>query len=162
MEMNVINTKPVREEIYNLKNKSCQEEFRKETAINKEILECFANNLSFETQCRQWKQAFDNIIKKCFRKIRIKQKKTDSETESLLVERLKFKKQLKLLDVEDGTKQILEQKIEQIEIDIGEDIAKENFKVISETVKELGVENLNGSGRRKLWSVLKRKPICRG
>ena len=157
MEMNVMNTKPVREEIYNLKNKACQEEFRKETEINKDILECFANNLSFETQCRQWKQAFDNIIKKCFRKIRIKQKKTDTETESLLVERLKFKKQLKLLDVEDGTKQILEQKIEQIEFDIGEDIAKENFKVISETVKELGVENLNGSGRKKLWGVLKRK-----
>ena len=51
----------------------------------------------------------------------------------------------------------LKQKIEQIENDIGEDITKENFDVISVTVNELGVKDLDGSARKKVWKVLRKK-----
>ena len=73
LNKNIIKAK--REEIYNLKNKVCQEAFRKETDENQELLKCFTSKLPLEKQFKQWKQVFDNIISKCFRKIRIKQKK---------------------------------------------------------------------------------------
>ena len=34
---------PERQEMFNLKNKECQESFKKETEINSELLKCFEN-----------------------------------------------------------------------------------------------------------------------
>ena len=157
LDLKVINNKAKREEIYNLKNKACQEAFYEETEKNKELLNCFENDLPFEKQCQKWKQIFDNIIKKCFRKIRIKPKKIETENEKLLIERLELKRQAKVSNIDDVVKQNLEEKIEKIENDIGEHVGKENYMAIAETIKELGYDNVNGTGRRKVWKILKKK-----
>ena len=54
IDLNIDNDKPKREEIYNLKNKVCQEAFREETDKNNDLLKCFENNKPFKTQCIRW------------------------------------------------------------------------------------------------------------
>ena len=157
IDLNIDNDKPKREEIYNLKNKVCQEAFREETDKNNDLLKCFENNKPFKTQCIRWKNTLDDIIKKCFKKIRIKPKKEETKSGKLLAERFTLKQQVKMVNDDNDLKNVLKHKIEQIEKDIGEDITKENFKAISVTVNELGDKDLDGSGRKKVWEVLKKK-----
>ena len=150
-----------REEMFNLRNKACQESFKELTENNQELVECFRNGLSLETQSRKWKKVFDSILHKCFRKIRIVQnkKKGKDQTEDLLRERIKLKKDIKLHEFDENLKIQIEERINDIENEVGDDIAKEHFDDMMEILKEIGGENdsLNGSGRQKLWSLLKRK-----
>ena len=155
--LNKKNIKPKREEIYNLRNKVCQEVFRKETENNQDLLKCFTSKLPLEKQFIKWKRIFDHIISKCFRKIRITQKRANTVTDNLLTERLKLKSQIKLSEVDEEMKENVKQQINRIEDEIGENAVKENFMVIAETVKELGVDDINGSGRKKIWNLLKKK-----
>jgi hypothetical protein len=81
-----------------------------------------------------------------------------SKTEKLLTERVKLKKNVKCSNIDENMKEKIRERIRQIEDDIGDDIANDNFKVVVETLKELGDGNdLNGSGRKKLWRLLKKK-----
>ena len=91
MEINEHQEKPKREEIFNFRSKVGQEAFKKETEVNEGLLNCFRNNQPFEVQIKNWKQCFDDILKKCFKKIRIAPKKTKTKTEELLKERVKLK-----------------------------------------------------------------------
>ena len=79
--------KPKREDIFNLRNRVCKEAFRAETETNEELLNCFNNNLKIDQQFEIWKQSFDDILRKCFKKIRIAPKKIKTKTEHLLKER---------------------------------------------------------------------------
>ena len=57
----------------------------------------------------------------------------------------------------------IENRIWQIEEEIGDDISKKYHKEIVDTLKKLGgdSQNLNGAGRKNLWKFLKRKfPKC--
>ena len=121
-------------------------------------MECFESNLPLAVQSKKWKKVFNNILHKCFRKIRIVPKKEISKTEKLLKERVKLKKNVKCFNIDEDMKEKIRDRIRQIEEDIGDDIANDNFKVVVETLKELGDgTNLNGSGRKKLWKLLKKK-----
>ena len=52
----------------------------------------------------------------------------------------------------------IENKIKELEENIGEDVINENHKEILDTVKELGDgHEFNSLERRQLWKVLKRK-----
>ena len=57
----------------------------------------------------------------------------------------------------------IEERISQIEQEIGNEISERYHKEIIETLNEFGGDdhNLNGSERKKLWEILKRKyPKC--
>ena len=81
--------KPERVEIFNFRNKQCQEVFTKETNENMKLIECFDNDLPLEKQCRDWLKTFNSILYKCFRKVRVvKSRKKNDESHELLKERL--------------------------------------------------------------------------
>ena len=84
--------------MFNLKNKACQDIFKKETDINSELIECFKNNLTVEEQCEKWNKTFYKVLKKCFRKVRIvnSKKKENVERKNLLLERIRLKKELRM------------------------------------------------------------------
>ena len=125
------------------------------------MLNCFENELSFENQCKLWLKTFNSIIYKCFRKIRVckKKKKPLSDKITLLRERIKLIKDLKSKDIDDVTKEQISGKIKQIEDEIGNEIVSDYHKEIVDTIKDLGGDetSIDGSGRQKLWKVLKRK-----
>ena len=70
-DISVPKRKPERVELYNLRNKQCQELFCAETEVNSELTNCFKNQLPLETQSRHWLKTFNNILFKCFKKIRV-------------------------------------------------------------------------------------------
>ena len=102
-----------------------------------------------------------NILHKCFKKIRVvnntKKAKFD-DSENLIKERINLKNEVKADQMDDDLKVRIENRIEQIENEIGDTIAKEFLQEIAKTIDELGGEGeaLNGSGRKKLWKILKK------
>ena len=57
----------------------------------------------------------------------------------------------------------IEERISQIEQEIGNEISERYHKEVIDTLREFGGDehNLNGSERKKLWEMLKRKyPKC--
>ena len=57
--------KPERVELFNLRNKECQEMFSKETEENTQLVECFQNDLPLEIQSKHWLKTFNTILYKC-------------------------------------------------------------------------------------------------
>ena len=118
------------EEILNLRNKACQEAFYHETETNDELLKCFENDLPLLAKSAKWKKTFENVLHKCFKKIRIVKKKEKTNEDQMLLERVKLKKEIKSCNVDAKMKEKIEERIKQIEETIGEDVAVENHKVI--------------------------------
>ena len=150
--------KPERIELFNLRNENCQKLFTKETDENNLLVECFESNLPFEVQCEKWLKTFNSILYKCFKKVRIvDNKKKKNKNDTLLKERVDLKKEVKLSSVSEEMKMKIRERISQIEEDIGNEISEEYFKEILDTITKLGgdEQNLNGSGRKELWKLLK-------
>ena len=104
------------------------------------------------------KKAFENVLHKCFRKIRIVKKKEKNNADKLLLERVNLKKEIKSSNIDENMKEKIRERIKQIEDEIGEEVTVENHNVVLETLKQLGDGyNLNGSGRRNLWRLLKNR-----
>ena len=145
--------KLVREEMINLKNKICQEIFKEETENNIQLLECFQNELPVSVQCNNWKRVFNSILHKCFKKVRItnNKKKEDTKIKQMLIERVQLKKKTKSKVVDESMKLKIEERIIQIEEEIGREVSEEYQKEILETLKLLGGDDysLNGTGRKK-------------
>ena len=95
LKINGGNFQRKREEMLNLRNKAGQEAFFNETEQSQELLNCFDGNISFENKSKKWKSSVDNILQKCFRKVRIVKKKKETKTEQLLLKRIKLKNELK-------------------------------------------------------------------
>ena len=158
IEINDGERKPKREEIYNFRNRVCQEAFRLETENNEDILKCFDNDFAIDKQFKNWKHCFDNILKRCFKKIRITPKKVKTKTEKLLKERFDLKKEARDTKIDETMREEITKRIEAIENDIGEEVAQDNFKVVADILKDISDDgDINGSGRKKMWSTLKTK-----
>ena len=58
----------------------------------------------------------------------------------------------------DDMKRKIEERIAQIEEEIGSEISEKYAEEVSDTLKKLGGERqlLNGSGRKQMWKMLKR------
>ena len=153
--------KPERKEFFNFRNKVCQEAFKRETETNRQLLECFDNELSVEMQSKMWLRTFNSIIFKCFKKIRMGKKNRENvgDKNSLLRERINLIKNAKSKNISEALKKQIEERIKQIENAIGNDIVNEYHEEILETIKDLGGDQttIDGSGRQKLWKILKRK-----
>ena len=159
-DISIPKRKPERVEMFNLRNESCQQLFTKETEENTLLIECLENELPFEIQSRNWLKTFNSILYKCFRKIRVVNNGKKGEgKETLLYERIKLQKEVKLPSISEQMKIKIEERIYQIEQDISNEISEEYVKEIIDTLIKLGGDdqNLNGSGRKMLWKILKRK-----
>ena len=161
LSIQFFNRKPERQELFNFKNKECQEAFKKETEGNEELIKCFENELSFEVQSKNWLKTLNSIFYKCFRKVRIceNKKKSESAKSNLIRERINLKKEVKSKIIDEDMKNKIEERIKEIEKDIGNEIVDNYHKEILEAVKDLGGDEtgIDGSGRRRIWNVLKRK-----
>ena len=161
LELNYSTQKPERKEFFNFRNKVCQEAFKRETDINRQLLDCFENELSAQMQSKIWLKTFNSIIYKCFRKVRMCKNKKEPATNknTLLRERKDLLKNIKAKNVSEALKRQIEDRISQIENEIGTEIVNKYHEEIIETINDLGGDQtaIDGSGRQKLWKVLKRK-----
>ena len=115
-DISVPKRKSERVEMFNMRNKKCQEIFSQETEENPELTECFENQLPFEIQCKKWLKSFNSILHRCFKKVRVvnNDKKKD-ENEKLLLERIDLKKEVKLTTISEEVKIKIEERIFPIE-----------------------------------------------
>ena len=152
--------KPERVEMFNLRNTVCQEAFKQETENNAALLEVFETELPFEIQSKKWFKEFNNILHKCFRKVRIvnNKKKENCEANSLLTERVELQKKVKAVIIDDDIKKQIEHRIAQIEEEIEKEVTEESVQEIVDALKELGgdKQSLGGNGRRQMWKLLKK------
>ena len=163
LEMNIKmkKKKSERVEIFNLKNRACQEVFKEETEYNFELLESFNGNLPDEVQCKKWFKTFNHILHKSFRKVRVveNKKKADTGIDKIIRERIELKRELKLDGKDDNMKEKINVRIAQIEEEIGDNIANEFKRKLADTIEEIGGEKdaINGAGRNRIWNWIKKK-----
>jgi hypothetical protein len=83
LDLKISFSKPVKErvEIYNLKNKECQQIFGEVTSNSLNLSECFSNGNSLKNQVELWKMRFTSAIKKSFKRIRITEVREESDVE---------------------------------------------------------------------------------
>ena len=74
-----------------------------------QLVECFEDKLSLEVQSSKWLKLFNNILFKCFRKVRVVNNlKKQEGNEKLLHERITLKKETKLSIISEETKRKIE------------------------------------------------------
>ena len=152
--------KPVREEMFNLRSNKCQEEFKKATENNSDLVNCFKNGLSFEKQTRKWQKLFNSILKKCLKKVRIVGKKKIQENRlkifEIMKERTQKKKELEKIEISEEIKKKIKDRIKVIEETIEKEASEENMKNVMASLRELGKKgtSLKGEGRTKMWKIL--------
>ena len=97
LDLQFCKRKPERREMFNLKNKICQQAFKKETEENSKLLEVFQNDLPFEKQSKNWLHNFDSILHKCFKKVRItsSKKKEKDDPQNILLKKDKVTERTK-------------------------------------------------------------------
>ena len=75
MDIEIVKEKPVRQEIYNFKDKNSQEIFKINTSETTEFSECFDGKNSIIEEVENWRKVLNYHCSKAFKKIRIKDKK---------------------------------------------------------------------------------------
>ena len=153
--------KPDRIEMFNLKNKACQEMFKFETDNNQEIIKVFSTDLAFEDQCTSWLKIFNSILYKCFKKVRIvgSKKHEQKDINKDLFERVKLQKELHSGSIDEDTRNKIKNRIIEVENKIEIEMGDENLSEIVKTLRYLGgnERQLGPNGRKQLWKILKEK-----
>ena len=153
--------KPDRIEMFNLKNKSCQELFYLETEQNQELVNIFSTNYAFEEQCKKWLKIFSSILYKCFKKVRIisNKKQEEKSLKKELFERVSLQKELKSGTCDEDIRNRIKNRIIEIEDGIENKIGHGNIKEMVQILRELGGNEtgLGPNGRNKMWKILKEK-----
>ena len=143
------NSQPKKErlELFNLKNKTCQEMFRKETSS--EINHCALSSIfdqegDLNNLADTFLKKLNKIIHKCFKKIRVTEKK-DEVRENL------FKKWNILKNKDDETSK---SELKDVENEIANKYAEEYFEKIKERTKNIDCED-GGLHSGSLWNLKK-------
>ena len=95
LEVNLqfLNIKTERIEIFQFKNRNSQLEFKNLLTNTTDFSSCFSNNLQFEDQANNWKMVLNNYFFKAYKKVCVtnKHKKKELPINDLLERRRKLK-----------------------------------------------------------------------
>ena len=86
--------KKVRKEIFNYNSEEGRRKFKKILDNSNTLMKCFKTMESFETQCTKWFKRLIKIIRRCFRKIKITNKRHKSDISEKIVKVKEIKKRL--------------------------------------------------------------------
>ena len=136
-----------RTEVFNLKNKEGQDKFKDATAAlnnNNYLLSVFDTSEDINTQTKVFLKKLENIIHKCFRKIRIKEK-CDGEKETL------YKKWKSLKNKTDDKSRTEYKEVEEI---LARKYSKEYFEKIQKRTENMNSED-SPINYGSLWNLKK-------
>ena len=155
--------KPERLEMFNLKNKAGQEEFKNRTEVNVDLVNCFQNEMSVADQGKRWFKKFNSVLHSCFKKVRIcnNVKKTNHVLNNLITKRNDLQKAITSLPYNAAEKDDMIATLEAFDLEIGDVIGKQFLEDIAEVIKSVGGDekSLDGAGRQSLWKLLRKKSI---
>ena len=145
-----------RVEVYNFKNEEDFENFVKETNNNQALRTCFDNDEEdFDKSCNRWLSILNTIIKKCFRKIRIKKQVPNKELEKLFEKKEAIKTYLTLNDNTDEKYYEKKEELENVFEDIAEICAKDNKDTVKRYLGETD-DGIDGFNQAKTWALKKK------
>ena len=148
-------------EIFNFRNKKCQQLFKENTSKDNVFTKCFANpNEPVEVQFKRWKRLLKKSVQTSFQKIRIKENRCQSKLDTMMNERKLLLKK-KVFTKED------EKKVELIENEISDEVADKEYKKIKNIIGEIETEG-GTTNNTNIWKELRKaypkksKPIPTG
>ena len=148
INLEIIPEKPKRREIFNFKNKKCQETFKNITTNTTEFTRCFENSLPLEKQIENWRKTLSSFCYTAFKKIRIVDKKTMKPIDKKLAKLVNKRNEMKKTVHSNLVLQEIEKDISKQEAELNRDFIIKNFKKFSSNP-----ENIN---LVEMWKVLKK------
>ena len=148
MKISYNKQKPIREEFYNFKSTEGQNKYTDILNTENNLTKCFDTNEDTETQVTNWLEAFDNIHKRSFRKIRVSSKIKESDLMKLQKQKTELVQKGKLDPKNDEIKEDLNKVIDDITKLVSEknrDKIYENFKALDQTE--------GGTFANGIWSI---------
>ena len=149
-----------RKQIFNLKNKKCQDLFYAATNNGSKLQDCIDENESLEVNSNKFFKTFDDVLHQCFTKIRIKAFNHRSEASFLIEKKSKLVQSLSGLKCK-LAQEIVAAEITRIEDDISKLSATRNAHMVQEYVSNLESDagNFSQVGLWKLKRKLCKSPI---
>ena len=173
LDLQIINEKPIRRELFNFKDQKSQAAFKIQTSKTEDFTEFFKNDQSVFEQIESWRKILKSYCARAFKKIRVTGRKTtkplNKEMTELINQRnklLKMKKvnckkcekeaKLKMLRVQcTENHEEYENEIELIEKNISNIEAKENRELIFKHFKNFN-ENPEAINIGQVWKLMKK------
>ena len=153
VDLELLTEKPVRTELFNFKDKECQQIFKSVTSKTEDFTSCFSNDLPLVSQIENWRGVLKSYCGRSFKKIRIKKRrvlKAISPTISNLINK-------RNLLTQKGESQV---KINDLNEIISDFEAKENRKIIMENFKYFS-DNPESVNLSQMWKIVKKLwPKC--
>ena len=144
-------TKSPRVEMFNLKDKTCQEKFKNMTSQIGKISSAFNDEDDIDTCTKKLINNLDDCIRKCFNKIRITDK-PNKQIEELFNRRTKLRNKKDIESMKE---------LEDIESNLAELCAKDNYEKIMEEISNIDCQE-GGVNSGHLWKLKKKlSPKCR-
>ena len=135
-----VNHQKPRRVLFNLKNKECQEIFTEVSENNFKLRKWFKSDKSFPEQCNMFFKSVDGMLHQCFRKVRVRKVKENSDIQSLLDEKLKIQISMDPnMSKENLT--VAQDQIIEIEKKISELCADKNCEIVKNHIKNLRAPN---------------------
>ena len=123
-------------EIYNLKNSEGQAKFFENTSRSESLMKCFENSLPLKMQVSQWEKKLKSCIAQSFNKIRLTNKKKETESQKLIVERNELRSKIKtvhdMVEIEN-----MKEKINDLETKLSNLISAENTQKFKDNLNTL-------------------------
>ena len=153
LSLNIPKMRMDRTEIYNFKNRECQEIFFDLTNNSTKLTRCFETNENIQKQGRKWFKNLNGLFQQSFKKVRITSNQKQTVVSKLFETRMRLIQELKVSKDEEHEDLIVE--LEEVEEYISNEVAKDirdkivdNFKVLADSE---GSTNING-----MWNLKNR------
>ena len=145
----VIRQTSSRQEVLCLRNKADLKTFKEKTSKTNRFTRCFTNDGDIQKEGKKWMKTLQNTIHKCFRKVRIVQKKK-SHIQEQLDTRRKLQSDIKHAQTAEERHK-LEDKLQEVEDKISEDCETEHYEKITSQLQSItnndGTTNTTGVWR---------------
>ena len=135
LSVNLPKTKTDRNEIFNFKNRECQQTFFEHTSKSTSLSKCFQNNENVQKQGRKWFKNLNGIFQQSFKKIRITSVQKETVISKLFDKRLELIQKSKMSG--EAEKETILEKLEEVEKVISEEVAKDIRDKVVENFQSL-------------------------
>ena len=156
LDLEYLKEKPVRQEIFNFKDENSQKIFQALTSETARFTSCFNGDATLEEKIENWRGVLKSVCKQSFKKIRIKQFKTEKVSSTI---KTLINKRNNLIKDKEGhsNTEAMDKDIDEItnciaDVEAGEKREKilKHFKFFSENPDKIEMQ--------KMWKMLKR--VC--
>ena len=146
-------------EIFNFRNSECFNTFKEITENCQELLECFdeLDNTNLNEAASKWLKVLNNIIQKCFTKIRVNRERKNKDLDKLFSDREKEKERI-AENINTGNGDNVDElriSVEEISEKISDICAAKNRDIVKEHVG-INDDAFEGFSQLKAWEMKKR------